>query len=1159
MAKKKLTGKDARKRRLEELDEDRAAENPRKRSATSTHLNQHATFELRTPSVVSRHVFRQTIAPVVPIVESTKTPVDLPPAQANVEDVAKEKRSQLSQELEDFENAKSELLDYLFELQHHPSVGQPCGCSRGNLRLVGCGDCAGHNLTCHECFIDMHRTNPTHWARVWQTEGGFFTKSDISTLRPGGYSIPLGHSGERCPHPFNEEDAIGMIIVDHNGVHKTRVHYCTCAGIPNRVKQLVQFGLFPASMRSPRTAFTLTVLRQFHIHHLESKESAFDYIGSLRRLTDNFFATSISDPYEQFLKVMRFWRVLMATKRLGQSHGIDKHLPQRVPGNLQVFCPACLQPGINTEEGWDQAPAHLKHLRQLQMTADGNFHTNRYMKHGSSDDYSLFDGRSYYGNEGHFMQYLRDLPAKDIDEKISCAVKAVTNQNKAIDNLDQTGTVNIQCPHCIVLSTVDLQRGERFANTDYAVALALKQNTTFCNPDQAKKIDFIFSYDISCAYGIKMVQRFQERFPDLAATVEEFRFLVPLVHIHNHKENCMYLYSSTYTSNCGHFHGESAEFEWPEVNQLAPQARQMNNGSRQDVYNDLHGDWNHKKVVNMPTLLLANLIHARKTFAKKRQHYITLTKLYADHVHEWNKRDREARRFNSAKEIECVFRHTPGKVPSQKRLYEGLLKIAQKPQRSESVFADLDRHSATLALKIINDGLSIEHNQREILQLLSRLEIARRPTARLKPSEVDDPVEIERLEAKIEASRQKLQPRLKKWKSLQKEFYGATFSILGSEIKPVSNINEPESERLLLPSYLAKDLSDISGESVRLNALFRAECDLRKGRAFDCIRRVQCTTKTLSAMTMAKPCVMNNYSARTRSEKQIEDIERLRDLQIADYNGCRDALVALTGLDSYEAKIFPIMTVADTYRNRTHISREVGSSTRHEGRIYNVGITAGVKVPLPSTLHFQSAGETPETGGSSVVVQTQGTNLSKPRKRKLAKERKGAARRVDIEEMSVRESEALDKKEKESGREHGWIWRLGSMQDFTEKDIRQWSEESDAVQWFRAEAEMKRWQEEHEIVQAQFQRCIRAYHTMSTVWTTMADEYANTDPGRVAYAKKTAARYTVLEQEARQKFAEAGYADKVKAIDKGIPLATLIEADREANAKDMNVNGILLG
>ena len=50
----------------------------------------------------------------------------------------------------------------------------------------------------------------------------------------------------------------------------------------------------------------------------------------------------------------------------------------------------------------------------------------------------------------------------------------------------------------------------------------------------------------------------------------------------------------------------------------------------------------------------------------------------------------------------------------------------------------------------------------------------------------------------------------------------------------------------------------------------------------------------------------------------------------------------------------------------------------------------------------------------------------------------------------------------------------------------------DRVQWHRALAEMMRWLEEYEIKHVEFDRCIKAYSTMSSVWMELADKHSHT-------------------------------------------------------------------
>ena len=78
----------------------------------------------------------------------------------------------------------------------------------------------------------------------------------------------------------------------------------------------------------------------------------------------------------------------------------------------------------------------------------------------------------------------------------------------------------------------------------------------------------------------------------------------------------------------------------------------------------------------------------------------------------------------------------------------------------------------------------------------------------------------------------------------------------------------------------------------------------------------------------------------------------------------------------------------------------------------------------------------------------------------------------------------------------------------------------DRVQWFQAEAEMQYWQEEWEIKQADFLRCIGTFSTMSDVWKVLSEDNLN---GKAAYTKKKLAMFKAMESEARLKLAKAGH------------------------------------
>lgn len=154
-----------------------------------------------------------------------------------------------------------------------------------------------------------HRSSPFHWAKVWNEGTGFFTQKDISTLRgERGYAIPIGHGGERCPFEGDSHNVdtlsesagqpgptgIPFTVVHTNGIHGTRVHFCSCHDDCPRRTLLLRAGLFPGTTRQPLTAFTFPLLKAYRLLNLQSKCSAEDYLVTLRRLADNLRPDNVS-------------------------------------------------------------------------------------------------------------------------------------------------------------------------------------------------------------------------------------------------------------------------------------------------------------------------------------------------------------------------------------------------------------------------------------------------------------------------------------------------------------------------------------------------------------------------------------------------------------------------------------------------------------------------------------------------------------------------------------------------------------------------------------------------------------------------------------------------------------------------------------------------
>jgi leucyl aminopeptidase (aminopeptidase T) len=81
----------------------------------------------------------------------------------------------------------------------------------------------------------------------------------------------------------------------------------------------------------------------------------------------------------------------------------------------------------------------------------------------------------------------------------------------------------------------------------------------------------------------------------------------------------------------------------------------------------------------------------------------------------------------------------------------------------------------------------------------------------------------------------------------------------------------------------------------------------------------------------------------------------------------------------------------------------------------------------------------------------------------------------------------------------------------------------DRVQWFRALAEMERWQEEKEQKLAELLRTSRSFSQMQLTWTTLAAQ--SSSPGHAAYARQKAAMYGGFTTRTQQVIRDIGYSE----------------------------------
>lgn len=191
---------------------------------------------------------------------------------------------------------RAELIDAILELESlYPNTTcNICGQHEAEYRCVSC---SGLPHFCLACCLQAHGRNPFHKVQQWKD--GFF---QTTPLRNMGFKLLLGHNGNPCPRSvgdgllptnFKTYDDQEVLLVDVMGVQLHEVQWCNCYNRLEPAFQLIQSGLFPATLKSPATAFSFALLDGFYFDVMECHTSAMAVYAKLRHLTNNIDPDSV--------------------------------------------------------------------------------------------------------------------------------------------------------------------------------------------------------------------------------------------------------------------------------------------------------------------------------------------------------------------------------------------------------------------------------------------------------------------------------------------------------------------------------------------------------------------------------------------------------------------------------------------------------------------------------------------------------------------------------------------------------------------------------------------------------------------------------------------------------------------------------------------------
>ncbi|TFK60799.1 hypothetical protein BDN72DRAFT_744711, partial [Pluteus cervinus] len=745
-----------------------------------------------------------------------------------------------------------------------------------------CRDCISNMVYCRTCIINQHRCTPFHCIEKW--EGRFFGRTSLHNI---GFVLHLGHDGHPCPHSLPDKGRL-TVIVDSTGFHSHDVHYCCCPASPEEdFPQLLQSSLFPATLNKPRTAFTFNLLKDIHVHGLTSKKSVYDYHDALRRLTDPVFPGQVPDRLDELMLILRVWRFKTTVRRSGQAHNIDDSLPLRKQHSLGVRCPACPEVGFNVERKTiDEAPesdwfvlipfiellvpkTFVSHKYTLFLSCDGNYRLQRMHKREDPDDVALNNGHAFFVQDDEFKEHIKNMTSETTEDSTCAHLRAHRLQDIIkFKNAVISGVVSVQCARHGFYSpngTVDLEKGEAYARTDYALSGPLTE---------AQHLRWVMlSYDIWCQFYIKFLQRIGAHFPHLLETARRVRGAVPKMHVKGHKADCQVRFSFNYLQYSGETCGEGIESSWSVNNESAGSTKQQNHGHRHDSLDDFFSFWNWLKLQGLAAHLGKKFQDCLERLKKFEEDSVTMSVKHAKHVPLWEKLNTSAEKVGKEWTSVYIAGFKNSRPPTQLKAYDKLV------QKAKSKTLQTDGDSNPDHINFINNGLRLEEEQY----------VLRCHVQSLANADTTTP-------AQLVNARFALLRSIQQWRVVRK-------SILPELADSLNNVTTPNPEELplFLPSHW-----DGSKRPSAVQLLVDIELQLREGQCHDALDRLRLAIQTFNANLKFKKEYVHGQSSNTRAQAFLRTLSNDKESAFDTYTRAREALIRL-GFPRNDKSLQPLL------------------------------------------------------------------------------------------------------------------------------------------------------------------------------------------------------------------------------------------------------------
>ncbi|KAF9000338.1 hypothetical protein BDZ89DRAFT_1147323 [Hymenopellis radicata] len=280
----------------------------------------------------------------------------------------------------------------------------------------------------------------------------------------------------------------------------------------------------------------------------------------------------------------RQWAFLQRVRRSGVAHE-EGGLADADDGAVRVECWACPRVGVNLPKDWDKVAEEFWYLYRRVVSTDANFQMKSKLRPSPYDQYH--DWLRTYITEEEVSNCVAFAALMQKDTKFSVGLR-------------WAGVIGVICGcHELMLSLGDLEKGERYKNTDFVLysllsRMGLKEVTV--------------TYDIACQY----LKHFHERVLALPAGLRELglpeiTWGLPVWHAGVHDIKCEAAESLKYKSGVGKTDGEGIERVWSVFNPMSYMTREEQPGARADDIEDKADCHNFAKNIGLGQTLLRRL------------------------------------------------------------------------------------------------------------------------------------------------------------------------------------------------------------------------------------------------------------------------------------------------------------------------------------------------------------------------------------------------------------------------------------------------------------------------------------------------------------------------------------------------------------------------